>query len=55
MNVTSGHHVPHMLRQVKDDISNITITRYATVAGVVIIIYDYLLTIDDEVGVRHTQ
>ena len=50
MNATSGHHLSPMLRQAKDDISNVTITRYATVAGVVIIIYDYLLTIDDEVG-----
>ena len=31
------------------------ITRYTTAAGVVIVVYDYLLTIGDEVRDEHTQ
>jgi len=52
MNVTSPH-VSLTLGQAEANILNATMTRYTTVAGVVIIIYDYLLTIGDEVRVEH--
>jgi hypothetical protein len=50
MNIAGGHHIPLTLGQAEVDILHVTMTRYATAAGVVIIIYDYLLTIGDEVG-----
>lgn len=52
MNITSGPHISPTLGQAEADILHVTMTRYATAAGVVIIVYDYLLTIGDEVRVR---
>ena len=43
-----------MLGQAEIDILNVTITRYIAAVGVVILIYDCLLTIDDEVRAEHT-
>jgi len=54
MNGTCGLQTSLTLGQAETDLLNITITRYTTVAGVVIIIYDFLLTISDEVRVKHT-
>lgn len=52
MNVTSGPHVSPTFGQAEANTFNATMTRYATAAGVVIILYDYLLTIGDEVRIR---
>ena len=54
MNVTSDSSISSTLSQAGPDILTVTITRYTTAAGVVILIYDCLLTIDDEVSVRYT-
>jgi hypothetical protein len=37
------------LGQAEADLLNVTITRYTTVAAVVLVVYDSLLTIGDEV------
>jgi len=44
-----------MLGQTEAAVMNITMTRYTTTAAVVIVVYDYLLTIGDEVRDEHTQ
>jgi hypothetical protein len=44
-----------MLGETEADILNIMMTRYTTAAGVVILVYDCLLTIGDEVGDRYTR
>lgn len=52
MNATADLHdlqTSLTLGKAETDILSITITRYTTVAGIVIIIYDCLLTIGDEV------
>lgn len=54
MNATADLHDLQTLGRAETDILSITITRYTTVAGIVIIIYDCLLTIGDEVKSERT-
>jgi hypothetical protein len=54
MKVNSTSYRPIDLDQAEAEILNVTITRYIAAAGVVILIYDFLLTIGDEVGVGCT-
>lgn len=55
MNATSGPHISSTLGEIEADIFNAMMTRYITAAGVVILVYDSLLTIGDEVRYRHTR
>ena len=54
MNTTNGPQTSLPLGQADADVFNITMTRYTTAAGVVILLYDCLLTIGDEVIVEGT-
>ena len=57
MNATADlHNLQNSLTlgKAETDILSITVTRYTTVAGIVIIIYDCLLTIGDEVKIKYT-
>jgi len=54
MDATARPQASLMLGQAETDLLNITITRYTTVAGGIIVIYDCLLTVGDEVRVGHT-
>jgi Family of unknown function (DUF6533) len=54
MNATSDHHISRGLSQAEVGVLNVTITRYTIAAGLVVLIYDCLLTIGDEVGIRYT-
>ena len=49
MNATGSPQASLIFGQAETDILNITITRYTTAAAAVILIYDWLLTIGDEV------
>lgn len=56
MNVmTSGPQISPTFGETEADIFNAMMTRYITAAGVVILVYDSLLTIDDEVRERCTR
>ena len=54
MNVTSDSHMSPRSGETEADILNVMMTRYTTAAGVVIVVYDCLLTIGEEVRDRYT-
>lgn len=54
MNATASPQTSPALGHTEIDILGIMITRYTTVAGVVILLYDCLLTIGDEVRIGHS-
>ena len=54
MNVTSSPFPPLTLGQAEATVLNVTITRYTTAAAVVILLYDWLITLSDEVRVGNT-
>ena len=54
VNVMNDSYISPTLGRAGPNILTGMITHYTTVAGVVILIYDCLLTIDDEVSIRYT-
>ena len=54
MNSTAAPRKHLTMGQAGTDLQHITITRYTTAAGMVVLIYDSLLTSSDEVRAAHT-
>lgn len=53
MDSTAGPRTNLTIGQPETDLKHITITRYTTGAGVVVLLYDSLLTFGDEVRAAH--
>lgn len=54
MNATTDLRRHLMMGHAGTDLQHITITRYITAAGLVVLIYDTILTSSDEVRAPHT-